>query len=239
MCLTNARFYGSLSPCQSKTPRSYEDQCKHIRSSYSRLNYFVVLLLFDDVDRLPRLKVAGVNDDRLADAHAGEDFRPGVGASARGDGLLSGLAVLDRDDLLDACEGDDGARGHGDRRVAAVGDDLGVGEAAGSKRAGVTDLGLDDEHAVLLVDGRTQAHDAARVEPCVALDGDAHGLARVDARRLALWNLAAEAKGVDANDRQNGRARSEVFADARALLLHDAVEGRDDGRVGERLTSDG
>ena len=108
-------------------------------------------------------------------------------------------------------------------------------EAAGPQRAGVRNLCLDDEHAVLLVDGRTQTDDVSGVESAVALYGDAHGLARADARGVAFGNLAAEAKRVHAHNRHDGRARREVLADARLLLLNDGVEGRDDCRVGERL----
>src|SRR5205085_9161916 len=152
---------------------------------------------------LTRLKVAGVEYDRLADTHAGEDFSPGVCAAARRDGLLFGLAVLDGDDLLDAREGDDGARRNRDRHVAAVRDYLGVREAAGPQRAGVRYLGLDDEHAVLLVDGRAEANDVSGVESAVALYGDAHGLSGADARGVAFGNLAAEAKWVHAHNRHD------------------------------------
>ena len=108
-------------------------------------------------------------------------------------------------------------------------------EAAGPQRAGVRNLGLDDEHAVLLVDGRTQTDDVSGVESAVALYGDAHGLARAYARGVAFGNLAAEAQGVHSHNRHDGRARREVLADARLLLLDDGVEGRDDCGVGERL----
>src|SRR5215207_6726245 len=196
---------------------------------------YCLLLSFHDVDGLARLQVAGVEDDGLADVDAGEDFRPGVGAAARGDGLLPGLAVLDRDDLLDAGEGDDGVGRHGDGHVAAVGDDLGAREAARSEAARVRDLRLDDEHAVLLVDGRAQAHDAAGVEAAVALDRDAHGLAGAHRGRVALGHLAAEAQGVHAHDGHDRRGRAEVLAQRGVPLLHEPVEGRDDHGVRERL----
>src|ERR1700759_1401493 len=85
-----------------------------------RVNGCHAELLFNDIHGLPRLQIAGVNDDRLADADAGEDFCPCVCSAARCDGLLFGLAVLDGDDLLDSGEGDDGARRDGDGCAAAV-----------------------------------------------------------------------------------------------------------------------
>src|ERR1044072_9457437 len=193
------------------------------------------MFLLHDVDGLARLQVAGVEDDRLADVDAGEDFRPGLGAATRGDGLLFSLAVLDGDDLLDAGEGDDGVGRNGDGQVAAVGDNLGAREATGAQRAGVCNLGLDDKDAVLLVDGRAQAHNAAGVEAAVALDRDAYGLPRAHRGRLALGHFAANAQWVQPHDGSARRGRAEVLTNRSVLLLYKPVEGRDDDGVRKRL----
>src|SRR5205085_9308092 len=108
-------------------------------------------------------EVSGGGDDHLAGLQAAGDVDAvALGVVAERYVALDGLAVLDEEDLLNAGEGDDGGRRHGDDRLGDGRRDLGAGEATGPQRAApVLDLDLDDEHAALLVDDGAQARDAA------------------------------------------------------------------------------
>jgi len=92
------------------------------------------------------------------------ESRPDPGTAAGPDPLLHRLSVLDDEHLLEAGEGHHRRGRKHDGGAVGVDHDLGARERAGAKLpALVRHLGLDDQRAVLLLDGRAQAGHAAGV----------------------------------------------------------------------------
>ena len=81
----------------------------------------------------------------------------------------------------------------------------------------------------------TQPFYLAQVNTRIACDGDADALAGPHCTRVALRNFRLQSQWIHAHNINHRRAGREIFAGARTLLLHDAVQRCIDGRVTQLL----
>src|SRR6267378_3043353 len=163
------------------------------------------------VDGLAGREVARLQHDALAGLEPGHDLDAVVGAPAGLHAHLDDLALAHHEQLLDARKRHQRGGGHANDGLRAVGDDLRAGERARLQhRVLVRHLRLDQQRAVLLLHDRAQAHDAAVVDGGVALDGEAHRVARAHAGRLALGHGQAQPQRMRAHQRGHRRAGRQV-----------------------------
>src|SRR5207237_8777812 len=126
------------------------------------------------------------------------------------------------DDLIDAGKSNQRVAGNCNRRAGLIRDDLSADEGAGTEAAVVRDVGFDDQHAILLADGRAEAFDVTEIGIRIALDRNADALAVANVVRFALRHFGAQSQRINSHHIHNRRARGEVFTDARFLFLPDA-----------------
>src|SRR5689334_3733699 len=183
--------------------------------------------LVNHFDSLPRLQVARIDHHFFTDVNAGDDLSKFRTTSAGCDRALECFSVLHHDHLLNASKRYDRVVRHGDRHLRVVGNDLRVSKRAGPQRPIISDVGFNHQYPVLLRDHRAQAHDLAAIDSRIPLDGYTNILTSMHGARFALGNLGAQPQRIHFHDVHDRRARGEIFADAGAFLLHNAIERRD------------
>src|SRR5438552_13806229 len=188
--------------------------------------------------RLTRLKVPGVEHDRIAGFKPCKDLRPIRCAAAESNWFLDCFTVLDQNHFVDPGERHYGAHWHTQSRAVVCGYDLGARVGARAKLAVVMYLGLDDKHTILRRDGRTYPRDLAEVDIRITLERHPHLLPDAHVTRFAFRNFSAKSQRVHPDYVYERRAGCEIFADARAFLLHNAVERRVDRGVQKLLPRD-